>query len=220
MSVEGYDLPYDPNTDNFENETPTHDQVIEQAIDSKIIEVHTAIPSVITVVKGSQKVDIQPLLMRRYKDGTLIQLPVIQDVPVAMLRGADYGIKLPIAVGDTGIAIFSERSIDAWTVQGGVVDPADPRHHNLSDAIFYPGLYPFNNQLSGAANELIMTNGSAQIVMQKAGTFKIKNVSNELVDLISQLAEACSLITNSAGPTFNAATFTDLKALIDTLKGT
>ena len=34
-----------------------------------------------------------------------------------------YGMK----IGDTGIALFCERSLDVWGVQGGLVDPKDAR---------------------------------------------------------------------------------------------
>jgi hypothetical protein len=64
------------------------------------------------------------------------------DVP----SGAD--LVVPVAVGDTGLLVFADDSLDVWLSKGGLVDPLDDRHHALSDAIFIPGLRPFSNPVS------------------------------------------------------------------------
>lgn len=56
-------------------------------------------------------------------------------------------LALPVAVGDTGLLIFSDRSLDVWLATGGIVDPGDDRRHALSDAVFVPGLRPFSSPL-------------------------------------------------------------------------
>jgi hypothetical protein len=135
-------------------------------------DLHVWLPASVVKVRGNQQVDIQPLLQRFYKDGALVTLPVVQNVPVQMPRGTNYGIKYPISEGDTGIALFCERSLDAWLVAGGLVDPADSRTHDLSDAVFIPGLYPLNAQATGAATDLVIKNGGTEISInnpQKAG---------------------------------------------------
>ncbi len=225
MSNENYDNPYNPFTDNFENETPTHDQVIDGAIESKLYDLHTWLPAKIVKVKGNQKVDIQPLLKRKYKDGTLVLLPVIQDVPVYMPRGAAFYIKLPVAVGDTGIALFSERSLDVWKVQGGTVDPQDPRRHDISDAVFLPGLYPFNNQIAGAAADMVLKNGSLTMTLKPTGKIQIANTNNELISILSELLDTLKnntyTLTQLGPQPFIASTKTALQTLkdkIDTLK--
>jgi len=60
--------------------------------------------------------------------------------------GAD--LVTPVAVGDTGLLVFCDGSLDVWLSKGGLVDPLDDRHHALSDAVFIPGLRPFSNPVS------------------------------------------------------------------------
>ena len=214
-----YNDPYDPQGASTGGETPLLDKVLQDAIDAALIETHTCMPGQIAQVKSSTKVDVQPLLQRKYKDGTLVTLPIIQDVPVCFPSGATWWVKCPIAVGDTGIIFFAERSLDKWLAGGGLIDPADPRKHDLSDAMFYPGLKPFSQSVPGDPTDLILHNKVAEIQMKSSGKYLIKGASSELIDLISQLADLCSQIANAGGPTFNAAQFTALKILIDGMKG-
>lgn len=182
-----FDNLYDPDSIALQSETKPFDQIIIDAINAALYEVHTWLPAQVTVVNDNGSVNLQPLLQRRFKDGSLKDLPIIQNVPVSMPRGADYWIKLPVAQGDTGVALFCERSLDIWNVSGGIVDPADTRTHDLSDAIFVPGLYPLNAPLPGNADDLVVHNGKAELYVQKNGKFKATNGMQELFDLLDQL---------------------------------
>lgn len=214
---------YDEKSKSLQNETPLMDQVIREAIEAVLNEMNIAFPCKVIARKGNAKVDIQPLLKRKYETGEVIDLPIIQDVPVQMPRGAAYWIKLPVKVGDTGLAVCSQRSLDKWLVSGGSVDPQDPRKFDVSDAVFFPGLYPFSDQVTGAATDLVVHNGVSEIVVMENGKFKIKNASNELLDLLSQLVQAIldarTMTAMGPQPFLNLATFAVLKTKIDTLKG-
>lgn len=178
----GFDDPYDPDVQDTESETPNLDQVITDAIDAALVDVHTHLPAKIVSVKGNQKVNVQILLKTRLKNGQVVDRPVIQDVQVWMPGGADYWIKLPIKVGDLGELHFSERSLDKIKVSGGSVDPADPRKHNLSDAVFYPGGRPFNAQLPGGATDLIIHYKEAEIGIKADGSVSTKSDKINLGD--------------------------------------
>lgn len=244
MSGEIFDQVFSDKTDDLQNETPTQDQVLLNAINAALLEVHTCLPAKIVRVRGTAKVDIQTQIKRKFKDGTIVDLPIIQNVLVMHPRGADYGIKLPIAVGDTGLALFCERSLDVWAVSGGQVDPKDGRHHQLTDAIFIPGLYPSSNQISGAATDMVLQNGTnatitmkkdgdmvlkngdATITLQKAGKFLIKGnpeeLFNNLITLMNTLI-AATVIDPISGPLpFDPSTITQLnltKTKLTSLKG-
>lgn len=224
---ETFDQPFNPSSSSKSNETQTLDRIILDAIHGQLYDLHTWLPAQVIAVHGNQLVDIQPQIKRLYKDGTLVALPPIQNVMVAIPRGADYWIKLPIAVGDTGIALFCERSLDNWSVAGGTVDPQDIRKHDLSDAIFIPGIFPISAQTTDNTSDLIVHNGNAELRVQKSGRFKIKNQSQELIDLLDQLLTILTTetFTNTAmGPQpFIDATnqlLTDLQTKLETLKGT
>lgn len=217
--MSGYN-PYGSDPTQASQQTPPLDELIRQAIRTASMGLHTWLPGEVVKVYGNALVDVQPLLKVKFLDGTVDSLPVLQRVPVQHPRGATWGIKLPVAVGDTGMVTFCERSLDAWSVSGGLVDPADTRHHSLSDGLFVPGLYPNDDQIEGAETDLIILNDEARITLDATGKFKVEKVGgDELLDLLTDLAEQCSMIQNMGGPTTNAAQFAALKARIEALKG-
>jgi hypothetical protein len=75
--------------------------------------------------------------------GPTVDLPVIEDVPVYQMGSGVLWGTVPPAVGSYGAVFFSDRDIEAWLVNGGIVDPGQIRKWDLSDAVFYPGLLPF-----------------------------------------------------------------------------
>jgi hypothetical protein len=196
--------PYDPTSQDYTPETRPFDQVISDAIEAAFIRKHVWMPAQVINVKGNQKVDLQVLLMGRYTDGQVVTRAPIQNCMVSMPMGATYSIKVPVAVGDTGIAIFCDRSLDSWSVNGGIVDPQDSRTHDFSDAVFIPGLYPFAQQTTDATTDLVITNALMKVRIQKAGTILATNGTNELMDLLTRItAQVQSLSQTLSTDTVN-----------------
>src|SRR4029077_19438930 len=145
----------------------------------------------------------------------------------------NYGMKLPIKPGDTGIALFCERSLQVWSQTGGAVDPADPRHHHLSDAVFVPGLYPFSQPFLPPVGsnplDLVVFNGLAQIFLQPTGQFKIVGAGQtdvlqlmlqtltQLQTVCTQLSIATTLTMLGPEPLVNAAAFAAVATTVGTL---
>lgn len=113
-------------------------------IDRRQSEMHTAMP--VRVVKDSDghTVALQPLIKRVMKkpDGTttLIDYPVISDVPVQFASGGGVTVTHPIKEKDEGIAIIASRAFDNWFQQGGEQNQGDARMHDMSDAFYIPGV--------------------------------------------------------------------------------
>lgn len=233
-----YVNPYDTNTQDFQPETKPIDEIMRMGIANALMKVRVMLPGSIVEVLGNQKATIQPVLQSRYTNGDVINLPPLQNVMVMMPMGADYSIKLPIAVGDTGTLIFCDRSLDVWSASDGeVVDPQDSRIHDLSDPIFIPGLVPFSMQTDDDTTDMVFTNGDAVLRIQKDGTLVFTNGENELMDLLVQitgqvhmLADTLSTdtVNTAIGPmqlnaftTYAqiASTVDSLKSMLETLKG-
>lgn len=202
-------------------EKPTMAQIMNNAIEKRLFDLHVSLPASIEKYDGV-KADVRPLLKRKMRDGTEFELPVITNVPVIWPATADAEIVLPLAAGDTGMLIFAERSLDIWLVQGGSVSPDDFRKFNLSDAQFVPGLRPFNKETAYDPDRLVMRHGDARVTLKADGKLKIENAAEELLDLIDQLLQALlDARTNTLlgpQPLVPPTLFSDIKTKLATLK--
>jgi len=189
-------------------QTLPFDDVIRLGIEIALQNTHTWIPAQVTRIRSSGIVDLQPLIKdTSVVDGSVVAYPQIQNVLVAYPSGNDYWIKMPIQVGDVGIALFCEESLDQFfaatmnPVSPNVLDPQDTRHHDLSDPVFIPGIRTALQQVPNPSNpdDMVLHNGQAEIYLQKPGTFKFTNGLVELVNLADQTAgQLSSLATTVA----------------------
>ena len=222
--------PYDPSVTDLEPETLQLEEIIRRAVQAGASNLRVCLPVKVVQVNGNQNVDLQVLLQSRMIDNTVVTLPIIKNALVSMPSGVNYGVKFPIAVGDTGLALFSDRSLDAWSQgTGDVTDPQDTRLHSLSDAIYLPGLLPLSKQTSDSTTDYTVTNGKAVLKIQQAGTFLLKNDKQELFDLLTQmisnqvdlmntLATNCFTLTMLGPQPFIASTVAAIQQLQNTAK--
>jgi|JI10StandDraft_1071094.scaffolds.fasta_scaffold628615_1 hypothetical protein len=129
-------------------------QLLKQAIDNHLLDVHTALIGRIEKYDAStQLADIQPVLKRAIKtgDGTIKQeqLPLLVDVPILFLRAGEFFISLPVEVGDYVQVIFNEAAIDDFLSESSSsIDSA--RRFTLQGAVGVPGIYPQAKALKSA----------------------------------------------------------------------
>lgn len=209
--------------------TPT--DIIRQAVDAKLCNVHTALPGIVVDYDPvTNKATIQPALNKNYSSG-VIPMPILENVPIMFPNF----IKFPVVEGDYVLLIFAERSLDLWLSVGGQVTPTDPRKFDLSDAIAIPGLMPFvetfpdNNNADFVLNyagSSITIKENGDILIDTSNKVAIGNSTSELLDLVSQLM---TLLQGSAvmGPAFNGplnpafiANVALIQAELDAIKGT
>ena len=185
---------------NNKGQTPTMQEVLLEAIRAELLDVHTCLPcSIETYDHLTQMASIAPLLRKKYTDGEEVDVPIINNVPVQWPSGnggASF-VHMPLKKGDTGIAVFCERSLDRWLAGiGKTVTPNDPRHHDLSDAIFIPGVLPFKKALPiSSATSLYVKNGDAEVELTGSGDINILggNIKIEASSGIDPLASTINL---------------------------
>lgn len=169
--------------------------VLISAFNSQMQNLYTAIPCIVVSVRDGQMVDIQPTINQKFKDGTVKERPVVLGVPVSFPVSSTGGMTFPIKSGDTGLAIFSMRSMDSW--KGGNGRPVSPTNFakmDKGDAIFLPGIQPpsmaVNNPgkhvLTHTTNDVVMfaNLGSAEceVRLKADGSVEI-NTSNQPVTI-------------------------------------
>ncbi len=119
-----------------------------------------------------------------------------------------------------------ERSIDTWlSGDGQITATNNPRHHDLSDAIFIPGVRPFKSALTDVSEtNLVIQNDSIRIEMDPSGKISVMGATKELLTVLSgvldHLISAKVLTLWGAAPftTDTIANFTQDKADLATLK--
>lgn len=224
-------------------EKPSLAKLLQMSIDSKLCDVHTSLPGIVkSYDRATQTAKIQPSLKRRYTDGRIVDLPIINKVPIMFPRSKGKFIHFDLEPGDEVTLIFSERSLDNWKEKGGLISPDDPRKFHISDAKAYPGGSSIPNAFvpNGKAGSIEMANGTNHVVIEKdgkaiikndgglidmdpTGKFKITNNTEELFDLLSQTLDLLSTTTTNTllGPMMlnDFTKFATLKTKIDSLKG-
>jgi len=210
-----------------QGEQPTFSSVIQAHIEQRLCDLHVALPaSIVTYDRAQQKASVQPLLKRQRSDGTLITWPIVNNVPVMFPRSGKFSLTFELVKDDSGLIVISERSLDKWLSSGGLVDPADFRKFDISDAVFIPGLFAFNDSAPAEANIAKLANDKTEIAMTEDGKVRLKNLNSGeelvtvLVDLVDDLINA--LIRTAIGPQpfvpSTVSALNDIKSRLETLK--
>jgi len=148
--------------------TPEWAELLQTAIDSALLDVHTSMPGQVTHVytdapELGQLVDVRPCLRHALAtdadpDAAVPyleeELPILLRVPVAYPQGGGFAITWPLNVGDFVTLVFSERSIRHWLATAIKTHQTtsscqDVEPHTLDGAIALPlGPAPLNNLLA------------------------------------------------------------------------
>lgn len=154
------------------NQTPSLQETLIAAFQSQANNLWTAIPCIVVAVHlDRQMVDIQPAINQKMKDGTTRERPVIMGVPVSFPVSKSAGFTFPIVVGDTGLAVFSMRNMDAWKSGNG--KPSTPMNFakfDKGDAIFIPGIQPTSIAVNNPAKRIWDHSTSDAVLVNNIGT--------------------------------------------------
>lgn len=200
--------------------SPTLAEVINDALESRISDVHVALPAKIeSYDEINQKASIKPLIKNVLvlSDGEVIDdLPIINDVPVVFPRGGGFFLTFPLAVGDFVLLIVCESSIEKFTMGTGVnQNPSDLRRHSLSDAVCFPGFYPFQQSIVDAdPDNMAMGKDESGIQLRMTSDNKVEITFDNGSTLVVQGKDSGAQLTLGDGAR-RAALFEELKTAFD-----
>jgi len=138
-----------------ENILDDPEEPLRIALDGARRSIMTAIPVQVTEDSDGKTVKLRSTIKGQTKDKngkvTHVDISTFEDVPIHFLGGGGEDKNSvvtthPIKKGkdkktaDEGLAIFTMRPHDTWFENGEIQDAQDLRMHNLSDAVFIPGL--------------------------------------------------------------------------------
>ena len=135
---------------NYAQTLATPETATDHQIQQNQLNLHTALPAkVVSFDPAKQTVSLAIQIKMQLVDGSGADIPPLLDVPVSFPRGGGFAVTFPLKAGDEGIAIFSERCIDGWWQNGSASTPLDFRLHDLSDAMFIPGICSVPRAIGG-----------------------------------------------------------------------
>lgn len=133
---------------------PNLTQVLNTAQYNLEAQIHTALPAKVLKFNASDNtVQVELMINELTKNGEILVLPPLDDVPVQFFRGGDFVITTPIKAGDEGLCVFAERCIDGWFANSKKGVPLDFRLHDYSDGFFLTGISSRPNSVKDVDND-------------------------------------------------------------------
>lgn len=127
---------------------PSLSEVIRDALDARLVDVHTAtIGQIVTYDPITQTANVRLVTKRALarEDGEIEheEPPVLPSVPVSWPRAGGFFLHMPVLPGDSCLLVFCEDSNAMWRETGaaGMV-PGDVRRHSYSSAVAIMGVAP------------------------------------------------------------------------------
>lgn len=147
-------------------------------------DVATSIPGhVLAFDPATQLAQIQIGIVRKDVNGADFEPSPLIEVPVYFM-GGDFSVEYQLDAGNEGFILFSQRCIDGWATTGGIANNPVMRFHDMSDAVFIPGIRSQPNVLSDFENNGIRLRnktGDHYVWLKNDGTIELKNDESSIL---------------------------------------
>lgn len=132
------------------NESIGFDQFLRRAFQLQLLRFRVCLPGkVVKYDAAKNRADVKPMLPDVYTDSSgaprVVDVPIINHVPVMLDRGGGYSVTHPLQPGDFVTLLFADKAMDGFLMDGAQRPPEDPRTHDVNDAIAFPGLTDFGH---------------------------------------------------------------------------
>jgi hypothetical protein len=179
---------------------------VSAATHAERVDIWTSLPGrLVSFDPATQRATVETCLMPRH-NGKAVPMTQLKDVPVEFPRGGGFAMTWPLQPGDGGQVTFQARDIGAWEGGQAVAPAPTARMHDLSDAVFRPGLEPKPAALTNYNTEnfeIRSLDGQTKIEISDQGTFAFQNASEELMTIIDEILRI--LIDQQANVTFGSS---------------
>ena len=184
-------------------------KVIQDAWKGLMLGTHTIIPAQLVSYNVSTRLgSFQPTLKQKFVfNPAATPIDPIPGVPLIQWMGVKGAcVFIPDSVIVPGLEVLllvSERSIDTWYKTGGIVDPADERMFDFTDAIAFLGLSSTPNlpTRNGATTSLEIQYGTAWFEIVASGKFKMVGSSGQtLTGLLNDIVNTMNAATAGGNP--------------------
>lgn len=157
----------------------TQTELLKRAFYEMMKSVCTSVPGhILAFDPVKQLAQVQIGIVKINVDGTEFTPQPLITVPVYFCGGSNFAVEYQVDPGDEGIVIFSQRCIDGWKTTGGVAKNPIMRFHDLSDAMFLPGIRSQPKVLPAFSNNGIRlrnADGNHFVWLKNDGTIDAQN---------------------------------------------
>ena len=143
-------------------------EAMRKMLNSQRSDIRVSCPGIVRGVSGSHpnmRLTIQPSIALRDADGNARPFDVIHDVPLQCIGGGGWLIEVTPGVGDIVWLIFSDRPLDEWKRNGGMVEPTESRTHATQDAFAIP-----LSGGNGVSSNLVLRSSSGTPALEMTST--------------------------------------------------
>ena len=193
-------------------------ELVHRIVNETLRRLRVSMPAkVVSYDPGRSMVQVEIIQPELMPDGSVEDQPVISEVPVQFLRSGGAKITTPIKAGDTGLLFFCDRDIGQWVSSGNEGAPQSKRTHNISDAVFVPGVQ--GGGVSSDPDNLVLEHNGGKVVINDDGKIAIGK-GEELLALLDEVIEATA--NGICVPGSYLSTKADLEAIkarLQTIKG-
>ena len=97
---------------------------------------------IVTYDAATRRASVQPAIYTVLTDGTLIEPPIIGNVPVVWPGGGGFVATFPLGAGDAVTLVFSQRGLTSFKGAFELSPPDSDAPLALKDAMCFPALGP------------------------------------------------------------------------------
>lgn len=199
--------------------TPPIEEVIDDAIESRVGELYVAIPGKVQATHGSplSSVDVIPQVRFPIQklDGTTKNedLPVIPNCPIVWPGGGGCQLTFPIQAGCFGLLLVMTYSISSWLDTAQASNPGDVRPNHIGNAVFLPGFQPHTAtpQYAGDA-DVVLEGGSAPHIRLYGAASDFVTLATKVVSRLNRIENALSVWSYQPGTAPAVTPFSALTA--------
>jgi hypothetical protein len=194
--------------------------ILNSQIDFRLSDIYVTMVAVVTGVSklNECRIDVQPIVNKKYIDGEILEYPEILSVPVQFPSSSTSALTFPINQGDNVLLVFSQKGLDVF--KSGATsahDPIDMRSFDKRDAIAIPCVNPFSKSindpvkrtLTHSVDDMVMTHNigkATECEVRMKPTGKIELTSTLQVDVKAPITNITSTISSTVSAPVVAVT--------------
>ena len=146
--------------------------ILNSQIDFRLSDIYvTMVAEVTNVSKMNEcRIDVQPVVNKKYIDGEILEYPEILSVPVQFPSSSTSALTFPINQGDNVLLVFSQKGLDVF--KSGATsahDPIDMRSFDKRDAIAIPCVNPFSKSINDPVKRTLLHSVDDMVMTHNIG---------------------------------------------------